>query len=411
MIGDAHRDATPPRTTASNAMTSEHEDDFDADAEDVLASARAWEKKYAHERAWEDLEEDPTTGRLKVKSHAVALANKAKRAKMALASRGARECKGMIRFCYVVVDASRAANEEDFRPNRASVVGECVVKFIREYFNQNPLSQLGLIIARDGVGERLTELSGSPEAHVTALRRALDASGDFSLQNTLSAARTSLKSIPAYGSREVLYILSALSTCDPGNVWMEIAAAKAAKVRVSVVAVAAEMHVSRRMAEETGGYFGVSLNADHLHDLIMAHAPPPPLSEDATKSSLVQMGFPQKKHVGQDALVVGTPGDYVCPRCSGRVDELPSQCAVCRLTLVSSPHLARSYHHLFPVKAFKELSADYQAQAASAALYCEACLAPIGDLTSASTCEDCAKIFCFTCDVYIHEKLHNCPFC
>lgn len=33
-------------------------------------------------------------------------------------------------------------------------------------------------------------------------------------------------------------------------------------------------------------------------------------------------------------------------------------CHVCGLTLVSSPHLARSYHHLFPVPAFAEVSAD-----------------------------------------------------
>lgn len=45
----------------------------------------------------------------------------------------------------------------------------------------------------------------------------------------------------AAGSREVLFVVSALSTCDPGNVHTAIAAAKNAKIRVSVVSVAAEM--------------------------------------------------------------------------------------------------------------------------------------------------------------------------
>ena len=31
---------------------------------------------------------------------------------------------------------------------------------------------------------------------------------------------------------------------------------------------------------------------------------------------------------------------------------------MCGLTLVSSPHLARSYHHLFPVPPFEEVSAE-----------------------------------------------------
>ena len=35
--------------------------------------------------------------------------------------------------------------------------------------------------------------------------------------------------------------------------------------------------------------------------------------------------------------------------------ELPCSCHICGLTLVSSPHLARSYHHLFPVRAFPEV--------------------------------------------------------
>lgn len=50
------------------------------------------------------------------------------------------------------------------------------------------------------------------------------------------------------------------------------------------------------------------------------------------------------------------PGSYTCPRCRARVGELPSECHVCGLTLVASPHLARSYHHLFPIKPFAEVS-------------------------------------------------------
>lgn len=50
-----------------------------------------------------------------------------------------------------------------------------------------------------------------------------------------------------------------------------------------------------------------------------------------------------------------TLGGYICPRCKSKVCELPSDCDVCGLTLVSSPHLARSYHHLFPVDNFEEI--------------------------------------------------------
>ena len=56
---------------------------------------------------------------------------------------------------------------------------------------------------------------------------------------------------------------------------------------------------------------------------------------------------------GEDCLL--QPGGYTCPKCKARVAELPSQCHVCGLSLVSSPHLARSYHHLFPIKPFAEV--------------------------------------------------------
>lgn len=42
-------------------------------------------------------------------------------------------------------------------------------------------------------------------------------------------------------------------------------------------------------------------------------------------------------------------------RCKALVVDIPSTCHICKLTLVSSPHLARSYHHLFPVNPFEEI--------------------------------------------------------
>lgn len=46
---------------------------------------------------------------------------------------------------------------------------------------------------------------------------------------------------------------------------------------------------------------------------------------------------------------------YLCPQCLSKHCELPVECRACGLTLVSAPHLARSYHYLFPVEPFKEV--------------------------------------------------------
>ena len=75
----------------------------------------------------------------------------------------------------------------------------------------------------------------------------------------------------------------------------------------------------------------------------------------------VRMGFPQRAADGPTAVAfVGREcllqsGGFTCPRCKARVGDLPSTCHVCGLTLVSSSQLARSYHHLFPVKPFQEV--------------------------------------------------------
>jgi transcription initiation factor TFIIH subunit 2 len=45
---------------------------------------------------------------------------------------------------------------------------------------------------------------------------------------------------------------------------------------------------------------------------------------------------------------------YICPRCSTRTSDIPTQCCVCHLQLNSSSHIARSHHHLFPVPNYIE---------------------------------------------------------
>lgn len=57
-----------------------------------------------------------------------------------------------------------------------------VEAFIREFFDQNPLSHLGLILLRDGVATRVTELGGNPESHIRRLRENRTCSGDASIQ-------------------------------------------------------------------------------------------------------------------------------------------------------------------------------------------------------------------------------------
>jgi len=49
---------------------------------------------------------------------------------------------------------------------------------------------------------------------------------------------------------------------------------------------------------------------------------------------------------------------FECPICYSLICELPAHCQVCSTWLASPPHLAKSYHHLFPPKPFNLLEEE-----------------------------------------------------
>lgn len=376
--------------------------------------------------------------------------------------------------------------------------------FVAEYYDQNPISHLGVVTVRDGEAEMLTRLSGSPRMHVREIAKlsVSGGAGEFSLQNGLELAGRSLGHMPPYGSREIVLVCGALSTCDPGDLIVEtLPRLKKAKIRVSTIAMCADMYICRRLAEETGGTIGVCLNTQHFRELFMMQCVPPPSSstsgntnhgEDGScessdavphkskKCDFISMGFPTREsgsvpcliHATKDKKLFSSTG-YECPRCKGKVSELPTDCPVCGLKLVLAPHLARSFHHLFPVPPFVEkhqltetpswkkgtlshemgsndtlttikpddIDGKLLISSSDSEVNCYACLKYIGPPPpSAPTtkkkkrhkhnsssngiskisepcinvrleCTECLNIFCADCDAYLHETLHNCPGC
>lgn len=148
----------------------------------------------------------------------------------------------------------------DYKPSRMAVVAKQVEAFIREFFDQNPLSQIGLVTLKDGVANCLTDLGGSPESHIKALMGKLVCSGDPSIQNGLDLVHDLLNQIPSYGHREVLFLYSALSTSDPGDIMETIQKCKLSKIRCSVIGLSAELFVCKYLCQETGGSYSVALD-------------------------------------------------------------------------------------------------------------------------------------------------------
>jgi transcription initiation factor TFIIH subunit 2 len=240
-------------------------------------------------------------------------------------------------------------------------------------------------------------------------------------------------------------------TSDPGDIQTTITNLIADRIRVSVVGLAAQVAIcaeitarTNETTDPTNPYYTVATGEAHFRELLLK-ATTPPLSRESDKgtASLLMMGFPSRTvAAAADALTLcachGQPAatTYACTRCRTRVCRLPAECPGCGLTLILSTHLARSYHHLFPLRSWVEVSwADARRSVA-----CYACqsLFPTTPPSSAKraaggdrdaavppavvtskgvsesgryACPVCEKHFCIDCDVFSHEVIHNCPGC
>ena len=116
-------------------------------------------------------------------------------------------------------------------------------------------------------------------------------------------------------------------------------------------------------SQHNAGTFGVAMNEGHFKDLLFELIPPPAQQITGAgaggkmSADLMMMGFPQRlPDTAAAALCVChaemRAAGFLCPRCGARLCDAPTDCDVCGLVIVSSPHLARSYHHLFPVKPY-----------------------------------------------------------
>ncbi|EGD78674.1 hypothetical protein PTSG_01653 [Salpingoeca rosetta] len=325
-------------------------------------------------------------------------------------------CKrGMIRHVYLVVDLSQDMDDDDLKPNRLTCTVHNLIDFVHSFFHENPISDMGVIVMREGVARVICELNGNKDVlveHLSALlhpKTPLFPAGEASLQNALAVARRSLRSIPSHATREVVIVQATLASCDPGNILDTIKSLRSDKVTVNVVGLAAAVRICETVCKETGGIHAVALDEDHLGELLLALTTPPaaPADADATQMRLGFAAYEGRRPTvrrQKDGQLGITTGGYVCPQCRAKVSDIPQRCTTCGLMLVSSPHLAKTFHHMFPLPVFKEVTL-------AAAEWCAGCTQPLPTTLPAYECPSCGARVCLDCDVYVHRELHNCPGC
>ncbi|XP_022229700.1 general transcription factor IIH subunit 2 [Drosophila obscura] len=387
-----------------------------------------WETGY--EKTWEAIKDDED-GLL---DGAIAdIIQKAKRQRQAQKAKQNR--LGMMRHLFIILDCSESMSVPDLKPTRLRCTLKLLDQFIEEFFDQNPISQMGIIALKAKRAEKITELTGTSRVHLKALEGLANVplTSEPSLQNGLDLALKTLKVVPSHASREIVIVMGSLTTCDPVDINLTIDELKKEGIRCSVISLSAEIHIARYLTQQTRGTFGAVLDDAHFRDQLMSQVDPPPAAK-TQHNSLIRMGFPHSKNEveGKDAPLsmcmchienleepseLCTTGHH-CPQCNSKYCELPVECQSCGLTLVSAPHLARSYHHLFPVPNFDEIPFESLPKASSdrggtGTTECYACMklfVPVADKT-VFKCGFCKQFFCLDCDIFIHDTLHACVGC
>jgi transcription initiation factor TFIIH subunit 2 len=386
--------------------------------------------------------------------------------------------RGIIRHVVLVLDLSEAMLEKDMRPSRYHVMIKFTQEYVREFFEQNPISQMSVLGMHDGLCIRVSELSGNPAEHIAAIQGLRyprnpddipkEPKGSPSLQNALELSRATLYHTPSHGTREVIIVFGSLLSLDPGDIHETIRACVRDRIRVSIIGMSARLKICTEIVNRTNAgdesEYVVATDQELLRELLLATTTPPVVratkaTTAETAAALMMMGFPSRVVEDNPTMCachgILTTGGYTCSRCSAKVCSLPITCPSCQLTLLLSTHLARSYHHLFPLRNWAEVS--WQRAREKGSKDCMSCLGAFpeppsldetdrnpgseqrrghsvangkdsglvvqrqmdqeeGEEQKASEsaryeCRVCESHFCIDCDMFCHMVLHNCPGC
>ena len=142
--------------------------------------------------------------------------------------------RGVMRFSILIIDLSSGIKIPDYKPTRAIVIKTYVEvrryiltilyciwllhiiiniiyiyiykEFIKDFFDQNPLSSLGIITCLDGKAKKVSNLSSNPIKHIEDFSASIKLAygdGGMSLYNCLNLAKRMFENVPTYGNKEV----------------------------------------------------------------------------------------------------------------------------------------------------------------------------------------------------------------
>lgn len=157
------------------------------------------------------------------------------------------ETRSMIRYLTLIIDLSSSMKLTDMKPTRLAVTKVHLKKFIKDYFDQNPLSLISILTTSGGKSMIISYFFNSPNEHIEKLHDSKLSDGDPSLQNALELSVNCFQEVPKYAYKEVLVISSSMITCDPGNIYDTMKLLKENSIKVSIISLSAEVFIFKKI--------------------------------------------------------------------------------------------------------------------------------------------------------------------
>lgn len=385
----------------------------------TLNDAFTWESDYR--QSWEGLEENergflqPQTGEMTYLGSSF-IKKRILHAQIAMR-------KGLIRAIVIIIDwACFASDVGDSYFKGTWIIKNSIKPLLIKLFDDNPLVQVSLILARDGIAQILSPLSSNYHEHIRSIDNLLEKAksddwcpkGAISLSNCLEIAISILKHSSAHGSREIILFQNSLSSHDNVNPYSYCGTLVKERIFFSAISLIGEMFVIKKLAQDTKGVYNIAINEGHFLEVSKEFCNPRPSFKDSKLPSfLLEIGFPFRSELNGPALCACHSNlvynGYFCPVCSSLVCQIPKDCPICNITLVCASTISKFYHKLFPLPSFVPIeTSDGVAICAGCD---QTCTLNLFRGFVSCKCSKCQNNYCEVCNYYIHSELYNCPSC
>ncbi len=260
---------------------------------------------------------------------------------------------------------------------------------------------------RDGTANFITRMNGQPNFQIKKFKEYIQNNQPSGSCSLVKAIDLVLKSgdMPLYATREVLVFWGSLSSIDtaktPIHPYLTEKISASGGLDITVLSMSPEVFAIKRLSTK----FLVATSPSDFHNKLDGVLQPKQNAQ--AKPVYIKMGFPLKS--------LNTPltkcachlelhsTHYSCPQCKSVVCEIPTNCPVCKLTLVEKDMLTRIHRLLYDMPRYDEIFVETTSS-------CDGCSCRL-DTTDAVQCTECKEIYCYDCDAFSHETLRHCIGC